>query len=286
MYTRKNQRDLTRSERRRFVDAVLELKSSGRYDEFVQLHREFYVTDGEDRPRAAHMTPSFFPWHRRYLLEFEKALREVDGSVTVPYWDWTRDRAPDGPLWADDFMGGNGRSGDRQVTSGPFAHESGRWTLGSTSGVPFLTRNLGRPADPVGLPTQKELDGALKDGVYDADPWNSLATKGFRNRIEGWGIRSAGRPVALHNQVHRWVGGAMAGAASPDDPVFWLHHAFLDLVWGRWQKAHPRSGYQPAAALPRDHPEAGRVFALRERMPPWDVAPSALLAHDGVYRYA
>jgi hypothetical protein len=29
--------------------------------------------------------------HRRFLLDLS-ALRCVDSSVTVPYWDWTRDR--------------------------------------------------------------------------------------------------------------------------------------------------------------------------------------------------
>jgi hypothetical protein len=35
LYTRKNQRNLTRSEKRRLVDALLRLKRSGRYDEVV-----------------------------------------------------------------------------------------------------------------------------------------------------------------------------------------------------------------------------------------------------------
>jgi hypothetical protein len=32
----------------------------------------------------------------------------------------------------------------------------------------------------------------------------------------------------LHNPVHRWIGGNMADATSPNDPVFFLHHTFLD----------------------------------------------------------
>ncbi|MZG03633.1 tyrosinase family protein, partial [Streptomyces sp. SID5614] len=34
MYTRKNQRNLTRTEKRRLIDAILKLKRSGRYDDF------------------------------------------------------------------------------------------------------------------------------------------------------------------------------------------------------------------------------------------------------------
>ncbi|HBF84546.1 MAG TPA: tyrosinase [Streptomyces sp.] len=285
MYSRKNQRNLTRTEKKRLVGAILELKRSGRYDEFVSLHRQYYVTDAESRPRPAHMTPSFFPWHRRYLLEFEKALQSVDSGVTVPYWDWTQDNTPAASLWAEDFLGGNGRAGDRQVMTGPFAYAEGNWRI--RAGITddrFLRRDFGRPSAPVTLPTKAEVDRALSDPVYDAAPWNSVSTTGFRNRIEGWGIRGV-RGVGNHNRVHRWVGGSMAGAASPDDPVFWLHHAYIDLLWTRWQKAHPRARYLPDRAPAAGDPQRGRIFALDDPMPPWDAKPSQLLDHSRLYRY-
>ncbi|MGW5674604.1 tyrosinase family protein [Streptomyces sp. NPDC003860] len=285
MPVRKNQRDLTPVEKRRLVDALLELKKSGRYDDFVDLHGEFYVTDGERRPRAAHMTPSFFPWHRRYLLEFERALQEVDERVTVPYWDWTVDSSPTSSLWADDFLGGTGRSGDRQVMTGPFAHRNGGWRInsGALDGR-FLTRDLGRPADPLTLPTRDDVARALRQSQYDEQPWDSTARGGFRNTVEGW---AAGTPERwrMHNRVHRWVGGLMLGASSPNDPVFWLHHAYVDLLWARWQQAQPRAGYLPRTPLPSGEPQHGRVYALTEALPPWGDAPVALLDHTRWYRY-
>ncbi|MFJ8858009.1 tyrosinase family protein [Streptomyces sp. NPDC102451] len=285
MYSRKNQRDLTRTEKKRLVDAILELKRTGRYDDFVSLHRQYYVTDAESRPRPAHMTPSFLPWHRRYLLEFEEALQAVDPRVSIPYWDWTRDNTTSSSLWAEDLLGGNGRPGDRQVMTGPFAYRQGNWRISAAvTDDPFLRRNFGRPSAPVTLPTAADVDRALSDPVYDAAPWNSLSTTGFRNGLEGWGI-SGGPGVANHNQVHRWIGGSMAGAASPDDPVFWLHHAFIDLLWARWQQAHPGSRYLPARELPADDPQRDRIFALDQPMPPWDVAPSELMDHSRHYRY-
>src|SRR5690606_11493894 len=66
-YTRKNVTALTRSEKRRFVDALLAVKRRGEYDEFVRMHIDYYTADGERGLRAAHMTPSFLPWHRRFL---------------------------------------------------------------------------------------------------------------------------------------------------------------------------------------------------------------------------
>jgi tyrosinase len=47
---------------------------------------------------------------------------------------------------------------------------------------------------------------------------------------------------SLHGNVHIAVGGddgsgTMAGAASPADPLFWLHHSNVDRVWAQWQDA-------------------------------------------------
>ena len=33
----------------------------------------------------------FLPWHRAYLIVLEKALRKIDGSLSIPYWDWNKD---------------------------------------------------------------------------------------------------------------------------------------------------------------------------------------------------
>lgn len=37
------------------------------------------------RASKAHGSPTFLPWHRLFLLEFEDALRSVDPSVALPY---------------------------------------------------------------------------------------------------------------------------------------------------------------------------------------------------------
>lgn len=286
MYTRKNQRNLTSSQRRRFVEAVLELKRLGAYEKYVTTHAKYFAADGESGLRVAHMAPTFFPWHRYFVLAFERDLQLLDPGVSVPYWDWTTDRARTSALWGPDFMGGDGRDSDGQVTSGPFAYRNGKWTI--TNGVttePYLTRNLGRPYRPVVLPTKAELDGALAMPVYDTAPWNSApGTKGFRNKVEGWTVSEA-EGGYLHNRVHQWVGGHMVGGASPNDPVFWLHHAFIDLVWVRWQRLHPRSGYLPARALAARDTEHGRVISLDEPMPPWGVRPSEMLDHRSYYSY-
>ncbi|MEU3981352.1 tyrosinase family protein [Streptomyces sp. NPDC026672] len=287
-YVRKNVGALTRGERKRFVDALLELKRRGEYDEFVRTHVDFFVGDGDKGLRAAHMAPSFLPWHRRFVLELERALRRVDPSVTVPYWDWTRDRTATSVPWTADLLGGTGRGSDHRVTTGPFAHATGNWTIreGITDGE-YLTRDLGRSRSPIQLPTAADLKGALDEPVYDVSPWDSTVTKGFRNRLEGWGKGSGSASWLNHNRVHRWVGGAMLTGASVNDPVFWLHHAFVDLQWSRWQARHREHRYLPARPPGRGSAQYGRVVARNEKLPPWnDVTPDQLEDVSQVYRYA
>ncbi|WP_210589739.1 tyrosinase family protein [Streptomyces sp. GESEQ-35] len=284
-YVRKDASKLTRTERRRFVEALLEVKRRGEYDEFVRLHIAHFVGDGDRGLRAAHMTPSFLPWHRRFLLDLERALRRVDSSVTVPYWDWTRDRTATSVPWTDELLGGNGRPGDRQVMTGPFAHAAGKWTIrvGVTDGE-FLIRDLGRSRSPIDLPTRDDLNRALDDPVYDVPPWDSTVTQGFRNKLEGWGSGSGS--WRNHNRVHRWVGGAMLTGASVNDPVFWLVHAFVDLQWYRWQRRYRGHRYLPAQPPGPGSAQYGRIVARHQRLPPWHVTPDQLEDMSTVYRYA
>jgi tyrosinase len=287
VYTRKDVSTLTPSERRRFVDALLEVKRRGEYDQFVRTHIEYYRSDGEPGLRVAHMAPSFLPWHRRFLLDLEEALRGVDNSVTVPYWDWTRDRITTSVPWTEDLLGGPGRPADRQVMTGPFAYRNGAWTIRvGVTDTEFLTRDLGRWRDPIALPTAADVEQALEDPVYDAAPWDSTSAKGFRNKLEGWGPGWGAVSWRTHNRVHRWVGGHMVSGASVNDPVFWLHHAFVDLLWSRWQQRHPGARYLPAEPLAWGDAQRGRVAARHERMPPWDVTPGEMEDHSAIYRYA
>ncbi|WP_329276684.1 tyrosinase family protein [Streptomyces sp. NBC_01451] len=287
-YTRKDVSTLTRSERRRFVGALMEVKRRGEYDEFVRTHIEYYVSDGEKGLRTAHMAPSFLPWHRQFLLDLEQALQRVDPSVTLPYWDWTRDRTTAGAPWSEDLLGGTGRPFDQRVMTGPFAYDHGDWTIReSVTDGDFLTRDLGRSREPLTLPTRQDLDSALDDPVYDVSPWNSTSARGFRNRLEGWGSGRGPASWRNHNRVHRWVGGHMVGGASVNDPVFWLHHAFVDLCWSRWQQRHGAGArYLPDRPPRFGDAQRGRVVARHETLPPWDLTPDQLEDHSGIYRYA
>src|SRR6476469_9951968 len=97
MKVRKNIKKLTTDEKKRYVNAVLALKaqdsvihpgSQSRYDDFAECHMNAMMVS----PGWAHQDSVFFPWHRELLYQFEKLLQAIDPSVTIPYWDWTRDK--------------------------------------------------------------------------------------------------------------------------------------------------------------------------------------------------
>lgn len=46
-----------------------------------------------------------------------------------------------------------------------------------------------------------------------------------------------------HSGAHRWVSGPMITSASPRDPVFYLHHVFIDKLWYQWEEVHQTSFY-------------------------------------------
>src|SRR5690606_6643010 len=157
MTVRKNQASLTAGEKRRFVAALLELKRSGRCDAFVSTHNDFIVSDTDHGRRTGHRSPSFLPWHRRFLLEFERALQSVDASVALPYWDWTTDSSVRSSLWAPDFLGGSGRNRDGRVTDGPFAASTGNWPIAvRVDERTYLRRALG--AGGLRLPTRADVE--------------------------------------------------------------------------------------------------------------------------------
>ena len=85
---RKDYNDLTVAERKLYIKAVKEAKAAGKYDMFVALHK-FANNDV-----YAHSSGGFYPWHRKFLLEFENMLRSLKEEytcVTIPFWDWAQE---------------------------------------------------------------------------------------------------------------------------------------------------------------------------------------------------
>lgn len=79
------------------------------------------------------------------------------------------------------------------------------------------------------------------DATQLGAPLDLTAIRGYAGTFTGFQTLLEG---AIHGGTHMAVGGDMAGAASPTDPLFWLHHAFIDKTWADWQ-ASPRGKNPP-----------------------------------------
>ena len=98
MDIRLNHRHMTREQKTAFVEAVLRLKNDtasvlrpgqqNRYDDFVQVHKNALGGTDQFQPMP-HRSPLFFPWHRVFLRQFERALQTAanDTRITLPFWD-------------------------------------------------------------------------------------------------------------------------------------------------------------------------------------------------------
>jgi len=93
----------------------------------------------------------------------------------------------------------------------------------------------------VELPNISQVNILLQRPVYDVQPFNELSNPliSFRNLFEGWRNFQNERISVIHNVVHLWVGGDMLTMGSSNDPVFWLHHCFIDALYYGWQSLHP-----------------------------------------------
>jgi tyrosinase len=255
---RRNFKALGKPEKEKFIRAILKLKADGKYDKYVIWHAKAMAhmlsRGGEETYRnAAHYSSVFLPWHRYFLLQLEQDLQkavEHEGNdnipVAIPYWDWTEDQSlPDpkkSPLWDDDFMGSDGNPDDLDaVKTGYFAYDkskSNSWTTvefdnnENPRDLPPEQRRLQRAfkRHESNLPTRDQIEDVKKQIPYDSKPWDEKSdfSKSFRRALE----------IPPHNRVHRWVGGHMRTGGSPNDPVFFLHHCYIDRIWAEWQDKH------------------------------------------------
>ncbi|MCG1055051.1 tyrosinase family protein [Mycetohabitans sp. B5] len=272
MNIRRNHRDMTPDQKSAFVQSVLKLKNEvdsvlrpgqmKRYDDFVQVHKNAMIGPDMFRPMPHGSRPDgsplFCPWHRILLRQFELALQEAsnDATITIPYWNWSIS-GDDNPF-SRDFMGGNGdRDQDNRVTDGPFAFSTGQFPIriwDESNGDPGLQRNFGEDSR-AHLPPRTEVESSLRHTPYFSGPnsWEAVLQ------------------YSLHNPVHNWIGGNMARATSPNDPVFFLHHCYVDRLWEQWKQKHPTiDPYLPKSGAPDKDLDSQLVFNAPGKPAPWE----------------
>jgi Common central domain of tyrosinase len=157
----------------------------------------------------------FLPWHRAYLISFERACRRMSGdpNFALPYWDWTEE--PQLPsAFAEQTVGGRPNAlfdskremrADTMAPSPACAQDSIQRIMAETHFENF---------------------GSTRPTGQDSTDARWLRAMGIMTPLEG-GLGT----------VHATIGGDMSGMQSPLDPIFWLHHCNIDRLWARWNAA-------------------------------------------------
>src|SRR3569832_2153887 len=158
------------------------------------------------------------PWHRAYVVTYEKAIRKLTGNINwaMPYWDWTAH-----PKMPDVFLSATlpNNQPNALFVSGANART---WP----SGTPMPDNIVGQDVyDQILQETPFEIFGSSRpDGQNNTQQHKNTDSSGIQGTLEG----------TPHNLVHNNIGGWMPSALSPMDPIFFMHHSNIDRIWDVW----------------------------------------------------
>lgn len=179
---------------------------------------------------------NFLLWHRIYTWHLESIVRELSGKTdfALPYWNYG---SPPG-------------SPDNILAALVIDPESSLFTHARKT-----TLNNGDPIDPTSLTH-------ITEGISDLQTIDVFdGSLGFSKQLE----------VNPHNFMHGYMGGngeqfyneiyqtdntagLMGNVPSAGfDPGFWLHHAMIDRIWYKWDKANGGS-VRPSLQQLKDNP--------------------------------
>ncbi|XP_078497457.1 tyrosinase-like [Lissotriton helveticus] len=229
----------------RFVEATV-------YDVFASIHSytvapflENNMFDGTIT--STHAGPNFLSWHRWYLLFFEREMQILtnDHDFAIPYYDWSTDgRACS---ICTDMMGKSNSQGLltstsyfanwKSICSGVSYPDKYCTVAEDKSRFEPLHRNPGADPNNSQLPFAQQVEDVLQWKDYDTTPYNTTSKHSFRNCLGGFVDPSTGEITrrSLHNLFHMYMGGTVSVISiSSNDPIFFLHHAFVDKLFERW----------------------------------------------------
>lgn len=201
---RKDHREMTPAEKTAYVNALVVLRNNGTLTMLANHHTSHFTT-------PIHTTSStngefFLPWHRLFAIEMEDYIKNTSAAASplcIPYWDWRIENTAANVTWDD--------AGFLQLS----AINSGSYTV---------TRSLGTTNT---MTSQADITSMLAVPTFISSPpatnLKSTTANFFTYRLESW-----------HDRGHNFIGGTMGTSGSPRDPIFFLHHNFVDKLWQDW----------------------------------------------------
>ncbi|KAK4098878.1 Di-copper centre-containing protein [Parathielavia hyrcaniae] len=210
----------SRREKRDYIEAelcLMELPATlglpgarNRFEELQSVHQH--------QTRITHRVGAFLPFHRLLMYAHEHLLREECGyRGAQPYWDETRDAGrftQSVVLEPITGFGGDGMGDEGCIADGPFANYTNNLGPGYRIEEHCIYRSINDTLSR--MASQRFIDECNEETTFE-DFWPC----------------SEQEP---HNGGHAGIGGKMLDPiASPGDPIFYLHHTFLDKVYWDWQ---------------------------------------------------
>eukprot|EP01123_Difflugia_compressa_P010267 TRINITY_DN3719_c0_g1_i1.p1 TRINITY_DN3719_c0_g1~~TRINITY_DN3719_c0_g1_i1.p1 ORF type:complete len:590 (-),score=105.24 TRINITY_DN3719_c0_g1_i1:61-1593(-) len=259
-------------------------KTASLFDYFGEVHNK--------NTGYWHYNSFFLPVHRFFLWKFESALQYIartegptmvppvlNPCMTVPYWPWDLEANIDNTMpqnksviFTGEYIGKcpDSKATDYTVTSGAFANwkvydeynarcgeASCRTSTDSKYGP--KDNNLKRYFDPKS-PFRYDMSAVLTHCA-------SNTYYNFTKVFEGW-----------HSTAHTWLAYCMSSQRSPYEPLFFMHHAQIDRVFGIWQDCWDFDAVDPSV-LTDNHPvfyknstwasspPASFAFSIDDRVP-------------------
>ncbi|XP_063798083.1 tyrosinase-like [Pseudophryne corroboree] len=233
----------------RFVDASV-------YEVFAWIHyysMKAIMKNGtfDNSKTYAYQGPAFPGWHRLGLLFIERQIQLLTGDegFALPYYDWRGDT--NCSICTEDYVGESDAQGiiyessylaEWKVICSDYNYIDAYCpAAGDYCQRGRLRRKPGADPTVTRLPSFQDVEDTLKWKDFDTPPYNDRSQRSFRNCLEGFLRPSDGTTFerGMHNLVHVYMGGTMAEIPiSANDPVFMLHHAFVDKVFQVWMQRH------------------------------------------------
>lgn len=229
---RKSWDRLTETEQKVYLDAVALSMQKGYHSEFITVHSQL------QNSMVAHDTCGFSTWHRKYLLAYENMLRSLGKQfecVTIPFWDYFEEYERFANQECSSMLNCSSLLKSLGGSSGDFMflNIQGEWTQGFCTAQWPMNNFCQHTIDAT-----KHTDNTCSKCISRGN-WNVFYPGGITfssalsaivssRDFQDLTFRLQG---GIHNAMHNALGGAMHTLVSPADPIFYSHHATIDLLF-------------------------------------------------------
>ncbi|TLS26409.1 hypothetical protein PpBr36_05572 [Pyricularia pennisetigena] len=211
---------LDNTEKKAYIDAELCLMAKPatlglpgaktRFDELQASHQL--------QAFATHNVAAFLPFHRLLLFAHETAMRTECGYTGFqPYWQEQLDAGKfKSSIIFDPItgFGGDGSGPNNCITTGPFSN---------------YTNSLGPGYEITNHCIDRAIDDDISKGSSQQNVDNCLLQTTWK---DAWTCIESAPHIGGHAGVGKQMGN---GVSSPGDPLFYIHHTWLDKIYADWQ---------------------------------------------------